>query len=169
MVRQFLYPSEEDLYKLVRFLVGRLAESSSSEAQKASDEKNITVEVIPQLEELRLENEALESARLDSGDTLVRQLNESDSSLSNLGCSDDGVQESTACFEDSANSGRVSEIIVQDSVGTLGGSRKSFSENEETVDLGVQEYVDEHDQQLSSLEDNSSKVNLLAFCKSYQL
>lgn len=29
-LRQFLYPSEEDMYKLIRFLVGRLSESSQT-------------------------------------------------------------------------------------------------------------------------------------------
>lgn len=38
-LRQFLYPSEEDLYKLVRFLVEKL--STSSEAVKFSGEKDV--------------------------------------------------------------------------------------------------------------------------------
>lgn len=40
-LRQFLYPSEEDLYKLVRFLIEKLSESS--EGGSIADKRNINI------------------------------------------------------------------------------------------------------------------------------
>lgn len=44
-IRQFLYPSEEDLYKLVRFLVKRLSELPEEHGE-AADKMNITTSTI---------------------------------------------------------------------------------------------------------------------------
>lgn len=64
-IRQFLYPSEEDLFNLVRFLVGKLSESSapSDENKRTCDAKEElsdegetmhSVETLDRLKDLRL-------------------------------------------------------------------------------------------------------------------
>jgi hypothetical protein len=47
-LRQFLYPSEEDLYKLVRFLVERLSELS--EDRRTADVKDVNARRRPAFE-----------------------------------------------------------------------------------------------------------------------
>ncbi|XP_076882561.1 uncharacterized protein LOC143531058 [Bidens hawaiensis] len=43
--RQFLYPSEEDMYKLIRFLVGRLSESSRTAVSPETKDNNATATI----------------------------------------------------------------------------------------------------------------------------
>ncbi|CAI9088176.1 OLC1v1022432C1 [Oldenlandia corymbosa var. corymbosa] len=68
---KFLYPSEEDLYKFVRFLVGRLAvsgpESSQSSQARTSIDGDQTREVLPEFKFVRQQQtEAAASAKADS-------------------------------------------------------------------------------------------------------
>lgn len=44
-LRQFLYPSEEDMYKLIRFLVGRLSETSLTAVSPETKDNNATAMV----------------------------------------------------------------------------------------------------------------------------
>lgn len=87
-IRQFLYPSEEDLYKLVRFLVGKLSESSGARISSSGDEDSRSCaakeklggigktarneEILNGLNDLKLKTQAFESSSvLGSGEIRV--------------------------------------------------------------------------------------------------
>lgn len=84
LIRQFLYPSEEDLYNLVRFLVGKLSESSGARKAALGDDDNRrcaakegeTVqneEILNGFKDLRLKTRALESSYMISQDDLTQR------------------------------------------------------------------------------------------------
>ncbi|KAI3456786.1 hypothetical protein Pfo_013449 [Paulownia fortunei] len=110
---KFLYPSNEDLYKLVRFLVGKLSESSGARTAALGDGDNIrcaakekpgdegeTVqneEILNGLKDLRLKTRALESSCMKFQDDLARTAAEPNSVLHNV---EIRVEESKATEQD---------------------------------------------------------------------
>ncbi|KAK4439675.1 Coiled-coil domain-containing protein 22 [Sesamum alatum] len=94
---KFLYPSKEDLYRLVRFLVGKLSESSG--ALTSGDEETVQNEqILTGLQDLRLKTQALESNYMKSHDDLTQRLAEPSTVIHNLEIS---VEESKATEQDS--------------------------------------------------------------------
>ncbi|KAL2466896.1 hypothetical protein Adt_42747 [Abeliophyllum distichum] len=96
---KFLYPTEEDLYKLVRFLVGRLSESSGARIAVLGEEDKIggiskdsvrnkgepleKEEFLKGLEDLKLKTQVPESSSMKSEDNFIQRSNESDLTLQN--------------------------------------------------------------------------------------
>lgn len=91
VIRQFLYPSEEDLYNLVRFLVGKLSDSSVAQTAALRDgynrkrdvkeDEGETVqseEILDGLKDLRLQTQASE---VISRDDLAQRAGEPNSAL----------------------------------------------------------------------------------------
>ncbi|KAL3508340.1 hypothetical protein ACH5RR_027741 [Cinchona calisaya] len=136
---KFLYPLEEDLYKLVRFLVGRLAKSS--EVQKVNNQKE-TKEFVEEFKDLRMQSESAESANIGSGDSVLEESDKSTSILGSLSSDeDDGVEKSRSGTTD------------------IGGPNASG--NKETIALGFNEHFDKHEEKLNSLQDLSCEQKLL--------
>ncbi|KAL0399085.1 UNVERIFIED_CONTAM: Coiled-coil domain-containing protein 22 [Sesamum radiatum] len=93
---KFLYPSKEDLYKLVRFLVGKLSESSG--AVTSGDGEIVPNEqILTGLQDLRLKSQALESNYMKSRDDLTQRPAEPNSVIQNVKIS---VEESKAIEQD---------------------------------------------------------------------
>lgn len=66
-LRQFLYPSEDDMYKLVRFLIEKLSESGDGVAEIVNGNVEGTSEYLrPKVEHLNL-SEAIHDERIGSG------------------------------------------------------------------------------------------------------
>lgn len=98
LVRQFLYPTEEDLYKVVRFLVGRLSESEAPIAVLVEEDKIGGVskdnagnkggplekeEVLKGLKDVKLKTQRPESSRMMSEDDIIQRSDEFDLNLQN--------------------------------------------------------------------------------------
>lgn len=100
LIRQFLYPSEDDLYKLVRFLVGKLSESPGARTSPLGDEDSGSCaakeklggtgktaeseEILNGLNDLKLKTHAFESSyRISQGDITERSA-EPNSNLRNV-------------------------------------------------------------------------------------
>ncbi|KAK4398649.1 hypothetical protein Sango_1340400 [Sesamum angolense] len=93
---KFLYPSKEDLYKLVRFLVGKLSEASG--ALTSGDGENVQSEqILTGLQDLRLKTQALESNYKKSQDDLIQRPAEPNSVIHNVEIS---VEESKPTEQD---------------------------------------------------------------------
>ncbi|XP_020554061.1 coiled-coil domain-containing protein 22 [Sesamum indicum] len=102
---KFLYPSKEDLYMLVRFLVGKLSESAG--ALTSGDGENVqNDQILTGLQDLRLKTQALESNYMKPQDDLSVIHNveisveaskateqDSDSSERSAGCHDSDLSE----------------------------------------------------------------------------
>ncbi|KAL2483690.1 hypothetical protein Fot_45134 [Forsythia ovata] len=96
---KFLYPTEEDLYKLVRFLVGRLSESSEARIAALGGEDKIggiskdivgnkgepleKEEVLKGLKDIKLKTQLPEYSSMKSEDDFTQRSNESDLTLQN--------------------------------------------------------------------------------------
>ena len=134
-VRQFLYPSVEDLYKLVRFLVGRLAESS--DVQKASNE----------------------SGNFNSGDTLFGESNESNLVCGNSVTDEDGaVGKWRADTRGSNEEGWMTRGAGESSVHKVHVAESNACGDEQTIAFGFHEHLEKPG--VNSLEDLSTEVNL---------
>lgn len=98
LVRQFLYPTGEDLYKVVRFLVGRLSESEAPIAVLVEEDKIGGVskdnagnkggplekeEVLKGLKDVKLKTQRPESSRMMSEDDIIQRSDEFDLNLQN--------------------------------------------------------------------------------------
>ncbi|KAL8462167.1 hypothetical protein ACS0TY_033297 [Phlomoides rotata] len=95
--RQFLYPSEEDLYKLVRFLVGKLSEfsgartppensrnCSAKEKLRGTGKTEQNEEILNGLNDMRLKTQAFESSYRMSQGELAERSAEPNSVLCNV-------------------------------------------------------------------------------------
>ncbi|XP_022886612.1 coiled-coil domain-containing protein 22 [Olea europaea var. sylvestris] len=95
---KFLYPTEEDLYKVVRFLVGRLSESEAPIAVLVEEDKIGGVskdnagnkggplekeEVLKGLKDVKLKTQRPESSRMMSEDDIIQRSDEFDLNLQN--------------------------------------------------------------------------------------
>lgn len=155
-IRQFLYPSEEDLYKLVRFLVKRLSELPEGHGE-AADKRNISTGenanaqradlnfdgARTKLEGLRMNTEVPESSSTSSADALI-----SGSQKTSL------IQQDVGDTEEDMKS-------VQDeneSVRRLVNSTVEASVNEESGGQMDDRHVLEFEQKLIDLRKQSSEV-----------
>lgn len=89
-IRQFLYPSEEDLYNLVRFLVGKLSDSSGAQTaalravynRKRDEGETVqSEEILDRLKDPRLRTQASDSSEMISRDDLAQRPGEPNSAL----------------------------------------------------------------------------------------
>lgn len=107
---KFLYPTEEDLYKLVRFLVGRLSESSDARIAALVEEDKMggvtkdnvgnkgehleKEEVLEGLKDIKLKTQRPESSYMMSEDDFIQRSDEFDLNLQNI--TGVGVKETAA-------------------------------------------------------------------------
>lgn len=133
---EFLYPSVEDLYKLVRFLVGRLAESS--DVQKASNE----------------------SGNFNSGDTLFGESNKSNLVFGNSVTNEDGaVGKWRAGTRDSNEEGWMTRGAGQSSVHKVHVAESNAWGDKQTIALGFREHFEKPG--VNSLEELSTEKKML--------
>ncbi|KAL0362952.1 UNVERIFIED_CONTAM: Coiled-coil domain-containing protein 22 [Sesamum calycinum] len=118
---KFLYPSKEDLYKLVRFLVGKLSEASG--ALTSGDGENVQNEqILTGLQDLRLKTQALESNYKKSQDDLIQRPAEPNSVIHNVEIS---VEESKTTEQDFNPNERCSGYHDSDLSEKVESSRKN--------------------------------------------
>uniref|UniRef100_A0A5B7A883 Putative coiled-coil domain-containing protein 22 isoform X2 n=1 Tax=Davidia involucrata TaxID=16924 RepID=A0A5B7A883_DAVIN len=184
-LRQFLYPSEEDLYKLVRFLVERL--SGLSEVGKTADKRNINTsatitdddfkatlkdwtvkadsqgvdlndqEVRTGLKELKLKTEVPESSNSKAGDDFVSGSH--DTHLIPLKMDEvDAVKISGSRMLDFSGEEVTSVENGKRSTEEFLDARIDASVNEETAVQRDDKHVSELGQKLISLKEQSSKT-----------
>lgn len=156
-LRQFLYPSEEDLYKLVRFLVERL--SGSSEAVKFSGEKNVGLR--QKIKDDNSEKIPEQFTQITDNEEVDQNLQKVEAILKDLRV--DELLESSNFKTDDAPIAindplRVHEIpqneLFSESTAEVVESKSGASENEETADKKDDEHVS------TSPEEQYSKVYL---------
>ncbi|KAL2245196.1 UNVERIFIED_CONTAM: hypothetical protein Sindi_2787800, partial [Sesamum indicum] len=118
---KFLYPSKEDLYMLVRFLVGKLSESAG--ALTSGDGENVqNDQILTGLQDLRLKTQALESNYMKPQDDLTQRPAEPNSVIHNVEIS---VEASKATEQDSDSSERSAGCHDSDLSEKVESSRKN--------------------------------------------
>ncbi|KAM7495661.1 hypothetical protein LguiB_030270 [Lonicera macranthoides] len=165
---KFLYPSEEDMYKVVRFLVGRLSESS--EAGKSTGRKNIPCikkreslskdcmddtaneglnslkeKVVARLKDVTLKAEVLNSA------TNPKDVFISDSSLIPQKLEEAAAGDSSKGKLTYVENGKSLMVNIED-------SSNNDPPNGETVGRGYTTHISEFEHEVISPQEDSSKV-----------
>ncbi|KAK9057177.1 hypothetical protein SSX86_024544 [Deinandra increscens subsp. villosa] len=132
-LRQFLYPSEEDMYKLIRFLVGRLSESSRAAVAPETKDDNATAMI--NVDDLERSNENADHEGHDLHTKVeVLKLRTDDGD-------EDGphkLEQSTICLQDkfSQTSDKTEFSINQENV---------FSDDMMEKSLMLQQLEEQHD------------------------
>ncbi|CAK9145082.1 unnamed protein product [Ilex paraguariensis] len=179
---KFLYPSEEDVYKLVRFLVERLSESS--EAGKSAELKTLDTRILPEKKEFRntsedrflqLRNEeiitSLKDLRLNGEmpESLIAKpeaiIVTDESNVSDMiPLKIQEVAPAEACGTGIQDSSKDSTTVLENAHGWIDGisdSRFNASENEETAAHKDSKHVEQNEQKQTSCQEHSSEIKKL--------
>ncbi|KAL7088141.1 hypothetical protein ACP275_13G110300 [Erythranthe tilingii] len=173
---KFLYPSSEDLYKLVRFLVGKLPESSGAWAIGLGDGGNIRCtakekpcdvgeivqnkEVVNGLNDLKLKTQALESIHIKSRDDLSQKADELSSVLDNVEIraeSSEGAQSSRKnAFRDQDISQHLDEEL-----GLLKAAVEMVSDGQRPVEFYIEQLNDQVEAKRHKLKELESEWDVI--------
>ncbi|EYU27465.1 hypothetical protein ABFS82_13G155900 [Erythranthe guttata] len=182
---KFLYPSSEDLYNLVRFLVGKLPESSGATAVALRDGGNIRCtakekpcdvgeivqneEILNELNDLELKNRALESIHMKSRDDLAQKADELGSVLDNVEIrteSSEGAQSSYSlgriessrnkAFRDQDNSQHLDEEL-----GLLKAAVEMVSDGQRPVEFYIEQLNDQVEAKRHKLKELESEWDVI--------